>query len=73
MWWQKPRNFMARTPPDDRDPHRALKTRIGRTHTRLKQARAQGESPAVVAALTGEVDRALEELHRRLTDDNRKG
>jgi hypothetical protein len=58
----------AAEPP--RDPHAALKARIGRAHRRLREARNAQESPQVIAALTREVDRSLEELQQRLMNDH---
>jgi len=39
-----------------------------RCHNRLKQARANGEKPVILDALTGEMDTALEELHARFLE-----
>ena len=55
---------------EPRDPYGALKARILRTHGRLKQARALQERDEIITALTGEVDRALDEYHRRLVEEH---
>ena len=59
------------TPPTSVNPedgHWALKGRVMRCHGRLKQARANGEKPVILDALTSEMDTALEELHARILE-----
>ena len=58
----------APTSVNPEDGHWALKGRVMRCHNRLKQARANGEKPVILDALTGEMDTALEELHARFTE-----